>query len=282
MQTSLSVDTMERLHGANRIHQFEKVAELLKSKIVSHKGVSGIVFMGGLVRGFADGYSDVDVIVLLGEKDESLRKNIKKIGSDEQTRSDIDVDLEVHFLEDFKKIKWNEMSRWDFSHAKIVFDPQGEMCRLFRDRLKVSETFWTKRIVTYGEYVKWYCCPPKENIGTIVGSWVDRGDVVSAHYCLNHALNLQIRMIFALNKEFLPPPKWEIFYSYVLKWLPSNYTKLIGEALTVKSLSRRDLNRRLRAVKELWREILPKIREETGLSPELISKQYAKHVLGQG
>jgi hypothetical protein len=91
-----------------------------------------------------------------------------------------------------------------------------------------------------------------------------------------------IRIIFALNREFLPPPKWEIFNSYGLKWLPPSYKKLIGKALTVKSLSKPELTRRLRATRELWREILPKIREETGLTPKSIQKQYVKHVLKQG
>ena len=106
--------------------------------------------------------------------------------------------------------------------------------------------------------------------------------MVSAHYCLNYVLILLIKIIFALNREFLPPPKWQIFHSYGLKWLPSRYDKVVGEALTVKSLSKRDLDRRLRATKELWHEILPKIKEETGLTPKSISKQYVKHVLKQG
>lgn len=273
---------MERLNGSNRIEQFEKIAELLQSKIVSFEGVSGIVLMGGLVRGFADKYSDVDIIVLLRERDESLRQKIRKIGSDEQKRSGVNVDLEVHFLEDFRAWKWDEMAKWDFSHSQITFDPEGKALKLFKKRLRVSKGFWLKRIVIYGEYVKWYCCPPRDNVGTIAETWVNRGDLISAHYCLNYALSLLIRIIFALNREFLPPPKWEIFYSYTLKWLPTNYKRFIGEALTVKSLSKRDLDRRLKAARELWREILPKIREETGLTPELISRQYVKHVLRQG
>jgi predicted nucleotidyltransferase len=276
------VDIMGKLHGNNRVEAFRKIAELLKSKIVTYEGVSGVIFTGGLIRGFADKYSDVDIIVLLSEKDEDLRKKIRKIGENEQRRSGVDVDLEVHFLEDFRTRKWDETAKWDFSHSEIVFDPEGKVRKLFEKRLKVPKSFWLKRIVIYGEYVKWYCCPPQDNVGTIAETWVDRGDLISAHYCLDYALSLLIKMTFALNREFLPPPKWEIFCSYTLKWLPPNYKKLVGEALTVKSLSERDLDRRLRAARELWREILPKIREETGLTPELISRQYAKHVLRQG
>ena len=276
------VVTMERLLGPNRVEEFRKIAELLRSRIVACGGVSGIVYMGGLVRGFADRHSDVDIIILLSERDESLRKKIKKIGADERKRSGVDVDLEVHFLQDFKTWKWNEMARWDFSHSEIIFDAEGKVRKLIAKRLRVRQSFWLKRIVVYGEYIKWYCCQPQDNVGTIAETWVDRGDMVSAHYCLDYALDLLIRIVYALNKEFLPPPKWEIFYSSTLKWLPSNYGRLVADILTVKSLSKRELDRRLGAARELWREILPKIREETGLTPDLISRQYAKHILSQG
>jgi len=281
MEIWLLVDDMERLRGANRIEQIKEIGELLKRKIGSCEGVSGIVFMGGLIRGFADKYSDVDIIVLLEERDENLRERIRKIGSDEHRRSGVDVDLEVHFLEDFRAQKWNEIGRWDFSNASIVFDREGEVQKFLRTKLSVPSSFWLKRVVVYGQYVGWYCCSPEKNAETLVETWVDRGDLVSAHYCLNYALTLLIRIIFALNREFLPPPKWEMFYSYSLKWLPKCYERLVGEALTVRNLSKPDLDRRLRAARELWREILPKIREETGLTPELISKQYVKHVLKQ-
>jgi len=276
------VDLMKRLHGENRIAHFKEIAEQLKLKICSFEGISGIVFMGGLTRDFADSYSDVDVTVFLAEKDESLRKNVEKIGSEMRLRLGVDVDLEVHFLEDFKARKWSEIAKWDFAHAKVVFDRNGDIRKLLKMKLTVPKSYWMKKIVVYGEYLEWYCCSPKENDETLADIWVRRGDLTSAHYCVNYAMTLLIRIIFALNKEFLPPPKWEIFYSYGLKWLPRNYEKLVDSILTVKSISKPELNRRLRAARELWHEILPKMKEETGLTPELIPKQYVKHVLKQG
>lgn len=281
MQIETRVETMRKIAGKNQIRKFEGIAESLKSEIASYGGISGIVFSGGLVRGFADKYSDVDIIVLLNEKNQVLKRKIQKIGKDEQKHSQVDVDLEVHFLEDFKKRKWNETARWDFSHSEIVYDPQGKLRNLFRKKLKVSKSFWTKRIITYGEYVKWYCCPPQHDVGTMTEAWVDRGDILSAHYCLNYALSLLVKILFALNKEFLPPPKWAIFYSYHLRWLPPNYKELISETITIKRFCKPDLHRRLGAAKEMWQEILPKIAEETGLTPELISRHYVKNVLRQ-
>ena len=272
---------MMKLKGKNQIRKFRRIAQALKSKIAQYKGVAGIIFVGGLVRGFADKYSDVDIIVLLSERNESLRKAIRKIGLDEQKRSRIDIDLEVHLFEDFKKRKWNEMLRWDFSRAEIVFDPRGEIRRLVREKMNVPKSFWIKRIVIDGEHLKWYCCPTQEGIGSMVDLWIDRDDLVSAHYCLSHAFDLLIRIIFALNNEFLPAPKWRIFYSYKLKWLPKDYRPLLKKVVTVRTLSTGDLRRRLKALQIMWAETLSKLKEESGLTPQLISKYYVERVLRQ-
>jgi predicted nucleotidyltransferase len=270
-----------RLKGENQVRKFRRVAEGLVSKISSFEGIVGIVFIGGLVRGFADKFSDVDIIVFLGRRDERLRRRIRDLGVGEQRRLGIDVDLEVHFLEDFRRWKWDEVDKWEFSRAEVVFDPKGEVKRVFGEKLRVRKGFWVKRVVVCGEYLKWYCCPPKKDMGTVAESWVERGDLVVAHYCLTYAVDLLVRMVFALNREFLPAPKWRIFYSYGLKWLPENYERLLGEAMLVKSFSVKDFSRRLETVRELWCGVLPKIREETGLTEELISKYYVEKVLHQ-
>jgi hypothetical protein len=63
--------------------------------------------------------------------------------------------------------------------------------------------------------------------------------------------------------------------------VPERYGRLLGEALLVKSFSVKDFGRRLEAIRKLWRGTLPKIREETGLTTELISKYYVEKVLHQ-
>jgi len=275
------IEKMVKLKGENQIRRFRRVAEGLVSKISSFEGVMGIVFIGGLVRGFVDKFSDVDIIVFLSRRDERFRRKIRDLGVDKQRRLGIDVDLEVHFLEDFKKWKWSEVDKWEFSRAKVAFDPKGEIERVFGEKLRVSKDFWVKRIVVCGEYLKWYCCPPKSDVGTVAECWVERGDLVSAQYCVTYAVDLLVRVVYALNGEFLPAPKWRIFYSYGLKWLPEGYRRLLGEAMLVKSFSMKDFSRRLGAVRRLWCGILPKIREETGLTTELISKYYVEKVLHQ-
>jgi len=268
--------------GKNKIQLFRQIAKGLVSKIVLHEDVVGIIFLGGLVRGFADRFSDVDIIAILKEKNEHLQNKICNMGLKEKRRTTIDIDLEVHCLEDFKKWKWDETDRWDFSNAKIVHDPLGEINRVFETKLKVHEEFWIKRMVVSAEYMKWYCCPPTDNLGTIVQTWVERGDLLAAHHQLNYAVELLMKVIFALNRKFLPPPKWRIFYSCNLPWLPADYRKLLREAMEIKDLSRKELERRLNPIRKMWREVLPKIERETGLTPAELSRYYVEKVLHQG
>lgn len=272
---------MVGLKGENRIEVFRKAAERIASEISSFEGVAGVVFLGGLVRGFADRFSDLDMTVFLSRKDEGLVARIRGVVSEEEKRFGVETDLMIHVLEDFRRWRWDEIDRWEFSRAEIVYDPKGEIRKVFDERLRLPRDLWVRRVVVCAEYLKWYACPPREGVGTVAESWIERGDLASAHYCLNYALELLIRLVYALNREFLAPPKWRIHYAHNLKWLPENYSRLLCEAMIVKSFSVEEFNRRLRAVRELWCGLLPKIKEETGLTAELISKYYVEKVLHQ-
>lgn len=61
---------MLNVKGKNQIRKFRRIAEGLTSNISPYEGVAGIVFVGGLVRGFTDKFSDLDIIVFLNRKDE--------------------------------------------------------------------------------------------------------------------------------------------------------------------------------------------------------------------
>ncbi len=267
-----------RLVGRNRIDDYRRIANGLVSRLSSRKGVIGIAFIGGLVRGFVDKYSDLDIVVIISEG-EQLREKLYSLSSDIAKQSHVDVDLEIHFVDDFRKRKWDEIDRWEFSAAKIVFDPKGMMKEILERKLTMSKRFWTRRIVIYAEYLKWYCCPPKRGIGTIAESWVKRGDLFSAHYCLSYAADLALKLTFALNKKHLPAAKWRLFYACRLKWKPRNFERLFKESTRIEDFSMRDLDRRLKAIREMWLSIMPRIRDEVGLSLDESSEYYVKKVL---
>jgi len=269
------------LKGENQIDKFRRIADKLTSKIASLGGVAGVVFIGGLVRGFTDKFSDVDIIVFIDRRDETLRVKIRKIALEQERRSRIDIDIEVYFLEEFRKRKWNEALKWELSKAKVAYDPKEKVNKILQKKLQLPEDFWIKRIVVCAEYLEWYCCPRRENVGTVAEAWIERGNLTAAHYCLNYATNLLIKTLYALNKEFLPAPKWRIFNSYRLKWLPEDYGKLVKQAMITKSFSVKEFNRRLKGIRQLWQKTIPKIQKETGLTLEKISKYYVEKILRQ-
>jgi predicted nucleotidyltransferase len=268
-----------KLKGKNRIEEFRRIAKALVSKISKYDGVAGIAFIGGLVRGFADEYSDLDIEVLLSIRDEKLRKQLYKLSSSVAKRCKVDIDMEVHFLEDFKKRKWNEVDRWEFSKAEIVFDPEGMLKKVIDEKLVLPESFWINRIVVHAEHMKWYCCPPRENVGTVAENWIDRGDLQSAHHCLNYATDVMLKILFALNREHLPAPKWQLFYSRSLKWLPEGYEGLIGDAMRIRNYSLKEFKFRLQALRKMWRSVLPKIEAETRLTVDQIPRYFVKNIL---
>ncbi len=177
-----------KLKGINRIARFRRAAADFASKIAAYEGVAGILFLGGLVKGFVDDFSDLDVVVLLKKRDDNLKGRLVRLWRDAEHRYHIEIDFEIHLIEDFKAYGWDDADRWEFSKAKIVFDPDGEARKVLEEKLRVSENFWKKRVVVYAGYLKWYCCPVRKDAGTVAEVWVKRGALTSAHYCLNYGV----------------------------------------------------------------------------------------------
>lgn len=272
---------MTELKGPNQIDTFRQVAQKLMSRISACEGVCGILYHGGLVRGVADRFSDIDITVFLDRDDKELQRVIRSIEREEEKRSGLETDMMICNLDDSRKGRWSEIERREFSKAKIVFDPEGQIEELLNDKLSVSGDFWVNRIITLTQHLKWYCCPYEQGGGTITEVWVERGDSVAAHHCVSYGLEVLFEMMFVLNREFFPSVKWRLFDSYALKWQPNNYRHLIQETMLVRSFSKEDLDRRLNAVRQLWNSILPKIEEQTRMTLKELDVYYVQNILHQ-
>ena len=55
----------------------------------------------------------------------------------------------------------------------------------------------------------------------------------------------------------------------------------MDEALRVAELTEKDLQRRLKAMQKMWTEIVLKIEEFTGLSPQQLQEYYVSRILHQ-
>lgn len=235
-----------------KLVQAEKLAEEFASRF-KRTGVVGIVFLGGIARGYFDRFSDIDIIVF-------KRKNTKleMKAEDEVEYKGFLIDYEIANYEDKLESSWDIEERWGFSTAKIFYDPEGKIKNLINRKvpLKSKERKWM--IIEGITQSEWYC-------NVMSKSWVYRGDVLSAHHSINNALEELLKALFALNNELLPAKKWQIYQSYSLKWLPDRFREKLMQITIVKSVSIEELQRRRDALNYLWNQMLPRAEKEVAM-----------------
>ena len=132
--------------------------------------------------------------------------------------------------EDFVGSEWDMERRWAFSIVKIFYDPKGRIKSLIDEKvcLRDEEKRWL--IIEGVTQSEWYC-------NVVSESWVYRNDIVSAHYCINIALDELIKALFMLNDRLLPAYKWRIYLVQRLGWLPEGFNEKLREVLLVKDFS---------------------------------------------
>ena len=228
------------------------IAEEFASRF-KREGVVGIVFLGGIARGYFDKFSDVDIIVFkrrnvdLGMKTEYELKYKGFV-----------IDYEIVNYEDFVESEWDIERRWAFSKVKIFYDPEGKIKALIDRKvcLKDEEKKWL--IIEGVTQSEWYC-------NVVSESWIYRNDVVSAHYSIFIALDELVKALFMLNNRLLPGSKWRIYLVQRLEWLPEEFNEKLREVLLIKDFSIKELERRRSALNYIWRQILPKAEKEVGM-----------------
>ncbi len=86
------------------------------------EGVVGIVFLGGIARGYFDNFSDIDIIIF---KRKNVDLGVKAEGEFEYRG--FRIDYEIVNYEDLVELEWNMEMRWAFSMVKIFYDPEGRL-----------------------------------------------------------------------------------------------------------------------------------------------------------
>jgi len=99
-------------------------------------------------------------------------------------------------------------------------------------------------------------------------TWVERGNLVSAHQLIDQGLIYFYDMLFGLNNELVPDMKWRHYCAGYLERLPDRFSERIMETLTLHSFTGEELARRRDAFMEMWREMKPVVEAETGMTFE--------------
>lgn len=267
------------MKGKNRIDTLRKAAEDIIDRLNGNENVTGILYTGGLTRGFADKYSDLDIFVFLSQDSPAFRKQVKSISREIEQKHSVETDIEVHVLDSFMEQEWSEYLKWDLSNSKIVFDRDGALSKKLSGNLKLDNELARLRIAKDMVYISWYCFPERREIPSMIDLWDDRGDAISAHYAVSYAMELIIEILYALNQSHVPAPKWRMHCIHSLDWIPKDFQVIMERAMLIKEISAKEARKRASALLPLWKEILNHIQQTSGLDYEQAKKLYIEKVL---
>ncbi len=195
--------------GRNRYDEFFAAAKVVSRKISEIEGVIGILATGGIGRGYCDDYSDLDLIVYVD--DEKFEEITKYIAVGGLRYKEIDVDTPVESYQNALNQKspsrhWSQDARWDRENSKILFDTEGRIKSLLKEKLVFPDWEQKKLLSKYQKGVEAHLIYYFE-------TWEKRGNSINLADTLIRASKNIILWIYAKNKKFHPYlPKWLFYY----------------------------------------------------------------------
>ncbi len=254
-----------------------ETADALTARLKGTPEVAAVIYIGGLARGRMDRFSDLDIIALLYEESRQARDGIASFVKD-SSEGRLDIDLEVHTLEHFTAHERNEIFRWDLSHCRLAYDREGRADALIRDIVHMSETDWKDRTVLQVMLLQWYIFPGDGYL-SLPEVWRERGDMRAAHHCLDFGIGLVMDLLFALNRQFVPPAKWKLEYLQELAELPDGIDAAISEAMITKAFDEKELERRLAVLRSLWEPLMEMAERKVGMDQEQMTQHYVSKLM---
>lgn len=207
----------------------------------SNPDVVGILLTGGLARGFADHFSDIDIEVFFPNEDRAKPTASKGLDNHCLPQGNF-IEFTRHNFKEWMNPRnepriWTMANRWDKSNARILHDPEGKIARMLQIKL-VFRRDERRRLQSQARNNSIWLAKGVAN------SWAKRGDLAAAHHAVNCGIDLLLDYLFLKNGRFIPHAKWKLFLGQQLPTLPQQFAERIGEALLVKELTPDDLSRR--------------------------------------
>ena len=215
--------------------------------------IVGIVFLGGIARGYFDRMADID-IAIFPKKASQIQPPSKftKIEGIEVQCWWADYETEL-------TTPWDMSKRWTYSRRQIYYDPQGKIVQLLEEKvpLKPEEKKWL--LMSNFVLSEWY-------FNRLTELWVERGNTISAHHMFDQGLNYFFEMLFILNNQLVADMKWRYYCVEKLARLPNKFQERIKNIMILHAISLEELGRRKEIFIEMWREMLPIIEKEVQLT----------------
>ena len=243
------------ISSRNEYDAYFQEACALADRFAEREGVVGVLLTGGIARGYADHFSELDLAIYLTQPhfDDWTRRGLAPFPEGDSWLDGWHVDFDYYCYEDEVESEWEQAKRWDRSYAVVLYDPRGQM-RDMLDRKAVLGREEKQRLISrhlslYGDY---FCI-------AVVPSWLHRGDLLAAHHCLNVALDSLIRAVFLANDELIPFDKWTLNLSYTLPWTPQDWQERVEQAVLVREVSQVEVERRCALIRDLFAECREKL-----------------------
>lgn len=211
------------------LNQYQEVADRFISQIAAHPDVEGVMHLGGLARGKADEYSDIDVAVFSEKKLEWLKTG------EQETDEGFDLEVFNVKMEDGFD-DWDEIAKEAYQEGKIAFDRTGKVQQFIREALFYSDEYRTKRTAELIFAIAWHgwtYTPFKwktaKNYRWILPEklWFIRNNPQNAFYTAHYCVDKYLELLYAINKQWIPDYKWRYIRAKQLPWLPSDFSSSI-------------------------------------------------------
>jgi hypothetical protein len=231
---------------------FQKANETAKRFASKHinEDTIGIVFLGGIARNYFDKYSDIDIAIF------------KDIDSEK-------VDIAYHTIDGFEiqtfisgynnelSIKWDMSKRWAYSNNIVFYEKENQIGNLLKQKVSLTKDERNWMMISGITLSEWYC-------NRLLDLWINRGDILNAHYLINEGINQYFCALFALNNELVADFKWRIFCATQLPNKPNDFEEKLVSLMIMKENTIEDLNRRRQVFLNLWQWTVNKIEIEIG------------------
>jgi hypothetical protein len=243
------------ISSPNEYDAYFRQSQEFADRFAACEGVVGVLLTGGVARGYADRFSELDLAVYLTRHhfDDWTRRGLAPFPEGDSWLDGWHVDFDYFCYEDEVEAEWEHTKRWDRSYAVILHDPQGLMQEMLARKAILTEEekqrLTSHHLILYGEY---FC-------NLVVPSWLHRGDLLAAQHCLNIALDSLIKAVFLANDELIPFDKWTLNLSYTLPWTPQDWQERVEQAVLVREMSQVDVERRCALIRHLFAECREKL-----------------------
>jgi hypothetical protein len=239
----------------NEYDAYFRQAQVFADRFAACEGVVGVLLTGGVARGYADHFSELDLAIYLTRPhfDDWTQRGLAPFPEGDSCLDGWHVDFDYFCYEDEIEAEWEHTKRWDRSYAVVLYDSQGLMQEMLAHKAVLTEEekqhLTSHHLILYGEY---FC-------NLVVPSWLHRGDLLAAHHCLNTALDSLIRAVFLANDELIPFDKWTLNFSYTLPWTPQDWRERVEQAMLVREVSKTEIERRCALIRDLFAECREKL-----------------------